>query len=315
MNPTINDVKPVDPILTNVALQYMQNDARFIADKVFPGVPVDTDSGTYFTFDKKYWLSDEMVPRAPGQKYPRGIFNMGTDTYTTYQWALAKDIADEVDASNRSPMNLRQAATRWLASKALIRKERLWAAAFMTTSVWGTDKTDATKWSTTDTSDPIKDVGLGRRTMSQATGFEPNVMIMGEIVLDRLIEHPDMAGKIQYVKAATAANIRAALAELFQIEQILVGKAIYNSANEGQSASVSPIIDDDCLLLHVTSAPSIEEPSAGYGFHWAPGGGLGSIRPPYRDEEAETDLVRFKMQLTYKKVAADLGYFFSDITD
>lgn len=315
MNPTINDVQKVEPILTNILKGYFQEESRFIADRIFPGVQVNNDSGTFFTFDKKYWFSDEMKRRAPGQKYPRGEFQMGSDTYKTEQWALAKEIADETEANNQAPMSLERAAVRWLGLKALTRKERMWAADFMKTSVWGTDKTDATKWSTTDTSDPIGNVNTARRTISQLTGYRPNTMIMGEIVHDRLIEHPDIIARIQYVKESTPDALDSVLGQLFRVPRIFIGEAIYNSANEGQTESMAPIFDDDLLLLYVTGAPSIEEPSAGYGFYWQPGGGLGGIQPPYRDEEAQANLIRLKFQLDYKVVATDLGYFFSDITD
>lgn len=315
MNPTINDVQQVEPVLNNVLLGYFQNERRFIADRVFPGVRVDKDSGTYYTFDKKYWFSDEAKRRAPGQAYPRGEFGVSTGTYKTEQWALAKDIADEEEANNQMPMSLERAAVRWLGLKALIRKERQWASEFMATGVWGTDKTVTNKWSDTTNGDPIGDIQTGRRTVSQATGFAPNALVLGEIVRDRLIEHPDVISRIQYVQAATPDSVEAVLASLFRVGRILVAEAIYNSANEGQTATMAPIIDDDALLLYVTDAPSIVEPSAGYAFYWEPGGGLGAIQPMYRDEEAQANLVRFKMQFDYKKVAADLGYFFTDVTD
>jgi hypothetical protein len=315
MNPTINDVQQIEPVLTNILTAYFQSESRFIADRVFPGVPVDKDSGTFYTFDKKYWFSDEMKRRAPGQKYPRGEFGVGTDTFKTEQWALAKEIVDEAQANSQLPMSLERAAVRWLGLKALIRKERMWASSFMTTGVWATDDSLSNKWSDTTNGDPVKDIATARRAMSHLTGFRPNVLIMGEIVRDRLIEHPDIAERVKYVQRATADNLEGALGELFRVPRILIGEAIFNSANEGQAEVMAPLFDDDALLLYVTDAPSIEEPSAGYSFHWAPGGGLGTIQPPYRDEEAQADLVRFKMQLVYKKVASDLGYFFPDCVD
>ena len=46
--PTINDVQAVEPVLTNLLIGYMQADDRFVASKVFPIVPTDKDSGTYY---------------------------------------------------------------------------------------------------------------------------------------------------------------------------------------------------------------------------------------------------------------------------
>ena len=104
------------------------------------------------------------------------------------------------------------------------------------------------------------------------------------------------------------------LPQIFNIPNIYVGQAIYNSANEGQTASMSAIFDDDALLLYVTGTPSVFEPSAGYSFSWAPGGGMGGVRSYYADSK-DAMMLKFKMQLVHKVVATDLGYFFSDVTD
>jgi hypothetical protein len=58
--PTVNDVGAVETVLTNMLVGYMQADSRFVADKVFPGVPVLKDSGTYYVFTKKYWFLNQM---------------------------------------------------------------------------------------------------------------------------------------------------------------------------------------------------------------------------------------------------------------
>lgn len=312
--PTVNDVQLVEPVLTNALISYMQAESRFIADRVFPAVPVANDSGTIPIFTKKYWFTDEMEDRAPGQKYPRGDFAVESTTYKTHQWALSTPIPDEVEANNQFPMALESAAVRWLGGKALIRRERLFAAAAMATSVWETDKTVDNKWSDYSASDPVSDILTGKRTISQSTGFTPNTMIMGEIVRDRLSNHPDLLDRIKYVTMATQGSVDAALSQIFAIGQIFVAPAIYNSANEGQTASMGAIIDDDALLLYVTSAPSLYEPSAGYSFNWAPGGGMGAIRR-YYDDESDATFIKNKMQMVHKVTATDLGYFFSDVTD
>ena len=64
--PTINQVQAVDPVLTNMLVGYQQADNRFIADRLFPQVQVDKDSGTYYILTKKYFFLNEMQERAPG---------------------------------------------------------------------------------------------------------------------------------------------------------------------------------------------------------------------------------------------------------
>jgi len=312
MQPTGNDVQLVEPVLTNMLLGYMQDDMRFIAPRVFPYVTVAKDSGTYGIFTKKYWFSDKMEPRAYGGDYPRTGFGVESSTYATLQYALAVPIADETRANSTLPMDLESAAARYLAQQSLIRKERAFSADFMKTSVWGTDDTSAADWSNFSTSDPVANVETAKRTISANTGFAANTMVMGEIVRSSLINHPDLLDRVKYTAAATQAAIEQAIAAIFGVQNFWVSMASYNSANEGQDASMSAIIDDDCLICHVSPNPGIFTASAGYTFTWAPGGGAGSIYN-VRDNFNDADIIKAKEQWDQKVVAADLGYFYSDI--
>jgi hypothetical protein len=310
--PTQNDLHPVDPILTNLVHGYMNAQEDFVATRALAPVAVTEKSGTFFKFDKKYWFTDEMEERAPGAPYARSGFGVSTDTYATSQWALAKPIADEDRASSQLPMDLETASVEWLGAKALIRKERMFAAEFMATGKWATDNTTATDWDDS-TSDPVADIQLARRTVRQSTTKNPNTMVIGEIVKDALLIHPDIIDRIKATQAATAANIMTALAAIVEMQQILVGGALWNSANEALTEVMAPIIDDDALLMYVDGAAGVFKPTSAKLFHWAPGGGMGGVRPKFRDEENDADLLKYKMQIVMKMVANDLGYFFSDI--
>jgi hypothetical protein len=311
--PTVSDVQPVDPILTNLALGYMQADSRFVADKVFPGVSVDKDSGTYFIYTKKYWFLNEMKTRAPGGQYARAGFGVESSTYVTQQWALSYPIPDEVQANSQLPLSLESLGARWLSQQAMIRKELSFSTDFMKTSVWGTDDTTTTDWDDFTSGDPRNDILTAVRTISNNTGYKANTIVMGNIVEQALLLHPDILDALKYTAAANLANVRGALAAMLGLSQILVAEAVYSNTNENAAFAATNIIDDDALVCYVEPSPSPFSASAGYSFFWQPGGGMGGIRPKWRDENADTDLLKFKMQWDQKAVATDLGYFFSDI--
>ena len=312
--PTVNDVQAIEPILTNMLVGFQQAQDRFVAMRAFPAIPVTNDSGTYYQFTQKYWFTDTMSYRAPGGQFPRGEFGVETGTFATLQYALEYAIADETRANSQVPMDLETAAVRWLNQKSLIRKEAAFSADFMKTSVWGTDGSVTAKFSDYDDSDPVKDIDTAVRTVSNATGFTPNTAIMGFIVHQRLRNHPDLIDRIKYVVQASMANIDNALSAVFGIPNWLVSRASYNSANEGQTASYSAIIDDDILVCYVTPSPGIFDASAGYTFAWGGGGGTGSIYN-VRDAKVHADLIQIKEQWDQVKVAAGLGYFYADCTD
>lgn len=311
--PTHSEIQAVDPVLTNILVGYMQDQDRFIASKIFPFVPVEKQSFTYYAFSKKYWFLDEIKSRAPGGHFPRSGYGVETATGFANMFGLEHPIADEARANNQTPMDLERAGLQWLAQQSLIRKERQFAADFMANSVWGTtDNNSTTDWDDFTNGDPVNDVLTARRTISNNTGFDGNTMTLGYIVHQALMNHPDIIDRVKYVQAATLANVEGALAAAFGVANYWVGKASFNSANEGQTFSASAIIDDDCLVCYCTPTPGIMTASCGYTFGWQGGGGQGSILS-YREAQTKSDVLQHSEAWDQKAVATDVGYLFLDV--
>jgi len=310
--PTINQVQTVEPVLTGILTAYQQAAERFVAGRVFPAVPVQTDSGSYLKLTKNYWFRDGLQRRAPGDPFIRLDFGTESATYKTKQYAADEAIADEERANSTLPLDLERAAIEHLGVASLIRKELQFAADFMKTGVWGTDNTSATDWDDTSTGDPIADLIDAAGVISGATGFMPNTLVVGAIVDRALMKHPDVLDRLKYTQAATQNNIRSALAAMLGIENYIVSSAISITSVEGQTDVYAPIIDDDALLLYVNPAAGWNGVSAGKTFVWQPGGGAGSIYT-YRDESRHADVIQHKEQWAQVAIAPELGYFFSDI--
>jgi len=310
--PTINDVQMVEPVLTNMMTAFRQGTERFIASRVFPVVNVATDSGTFYKFTKKYWYLDALQRRAPGDPFARLDFGVESDTYKTEQWAADYAIPDEVRANASAPLDLERAAVDFLGQKSMLRKEIQFAADFMKTGVWGTDNTSATDWDDFTNGDPIADLINAAGVVSSATGYQPNTLIVGEVVHRALMNHPDVIDRLKYVMAANQNNIRQSLMGLLGIENYLVAGAIYSNTNEAAAFSASPVIDDDALLLYVNPSAGPMGLSAGKTFVWEPGGGEGMLYR-YRDNSRHSDVIQHKEQWDQKVIAPELGYFFSDI--
>lgn len=311
--PTHSEVQVVDPVLTNLLVGYQQADSRFVATKMFPGVPLDKQSGTYYIFTKKYWFLDQLTARAPAGKFGRSGYGVSSAVALAQLWGLEHPIADETRSNNQTPMSLEQAGAQWLAQQSLIRKERAWASDFMALNVWGTDDNNATTdWDDFTNGDPVNDVLTARRTVSNNTGFDPNTVTVGYIVHQALVNHPDIIDRVKYVQQATAVNVESALAACFGVARYFVGKATYNSANENATFSASAIIDDDALICYCADTPGIMTASAGYTFFWQDGGGLGVVGS-YRDQSVKSDILQHSEAWDQKAVATDLGYFFADV--
>ena len=310
--PTINDVQAIDPILTNMLIGYMQEDNRFVAGRVFPAVSVDKDSGTYYIMTKKYFFFDDLKVRAPGTDFGQLGFGVSTSTYATLQWAGEIPLADEVRANSQLPMDLESAAIRRLAQAALIRKEVAFSADFMATGKGWTDDTTTTDWDDFAAGDPAADVLTAKMTISNATGNDPNTMVVGYVVHDALARHPDILDRIKYTRLATLGEVEGLIGPALGIETYLVAKSSYSNTNENASFSATAIIDDDALICYVDPGAGVFGATAGKTFVWQPGGGAGTIYTR-RDDGKHANMVQHKEQWDQVMTASDLGYFFSDV--
>lgn len=321
IQPSRSDVH-VDRPLTNISIAFMQAAQNFVADRVFPVVPVGKQTDKYFTYDRGMFNRDEMQRRAPGSESAGASYKLSTDSYGAEVWALHRDIADQVRANADTPLQLDREATEFLAGKALIRKEKNFATNFFATGVWTTERAGVAaapvgsqflRWDE-GASTPIEDVRQGASDMAVLTGFRPNKMVIGRRVYDALLDHPDIVGRIDRGQTAgTAIVMRQNLAALFELDEVLVMDAIENTANEGAANVHAFIGGKHALLAYAAPSPGIMVPSAGYTFSWTGflgAGALGTRMKRMRMEHLESDRVEIEMAFDHKKVAADLGSFF-----
>ena len=315
-NPQHSDVYVSEP-LTNISIAYLQNADNFVADRVFPMVPVKIQGGKFWTYNRGDFNRDEMQKRAPGTESAGSGYSVTTDTYYCEKWAIHKDIDDETRANESSVLDSDQDATEFLSQKALIRKERIWATNFFASSKWATDYTPSNLWSTDDGT-PIEDMSTAHRTILEATGLNGNTLVLGKLVKDKLVNHPDIVDRIKYGQTPGAPAIAQlqALAALFEVDRILVMKGVYNSAKEGQTESSSFIGGAHALLCHVASRPGLRTPSAGYTYGWTGllgGQAMGTAVSKFRMKHLKSDRIELEMAFDMKLVASDLGYFFDTV--
>jgi hypothetical protein len=152
--------------------------------------------------------------------------------------------------------------------KLLIRRDRFFVSKYMTTGVWGTDATGTAAsaggvpgttspvyWDDDANGDPFTDIAFGQTTVLQNTGFLPNVLLISWNVFQALRKHPLVVDRIKYTNPAFAGTItEALLAQAFAVDQVIVSKAIYNSAAENLTASMAFVAPKSALLCYRPSS-------------------------------------------------------------
>jgi Phage major capsid protein E len=318
--PDVGDVH-VNQLLTNISVAHYNQPSDYIADQVFPVLYHAKQSDLVPKYDKGFFFADEgnAMLRAPGTKAVRTGFKVSTDSFFCQNWAVGFPIPDELRANQDSPFDMDRDGTLLVTELIRIRRERAWATDHMTTGIWSTDTTVPTKWNDV-TSDPLLDVTNAKRTVRQLIGRDPNVLVMGRIVWDRLKDNPEILDRIKGGSSTgnPAVVNKTLVAQLFEVEKILVGEALYRSTAEGAAVTLTPIMDDDALLVYVPPRASLLTPAAGYTFVWesmAAGRGAPQYTLKYREGPEKMDVIEEHTWFDHKILEPGGGVFFSDVVD
>lgn len=327
--PTAGDVHVNTP-LTNMSVAYMQDAKNFIADRVFPNLPVQKQSDRYYIYNRGDFNRDEMEVRAPGTESKGSGYDLdNTPTYFANKYAFHKDIPDDIRSNSDSVLDADRDATLYLAQKALIKRERVWAANYFATGKWTTLYTGVSASPGTGTvlqwndknATPIEDVRAAKTAILLLTGFEPNVLVLGRQVYDKLADHPEFIDRVKYGQTGSSANTPAKanleiMAQLFEVDEVLVMNAIYNTAAQGATDSNSFVGGKSALLVYRTKTPGLLVPTGGYTFSWTGYLGAsanGTRMKKFRMEQLGSDRAEIEMAFDLKLVGADLGAFFTTI--
>lgn len=336
-NPTAGDVH-VNVPLTNISIAYMQDAAGFVADKVFPNIPVMKQSDRYFRYDRSDFWRNQFERRAPGTESAGSGWKIdSTPTYYATVWALHKDIDDQIRANADNPLNMDRDATTWLSQQAMIAREVTWAANYFTTGVWsgvtGSTGTDITgvgsapstnqvlQWDQAN-STPIQDVKANSDLIHLLTGIRPNKLTVGRQVWTKLSDHAEIIDRIKYTSGNNNPAIvsKQAAAALFELDEILVMDGIQATSAENPAFETSKttafIAGKQALLSYAAPNASLLQPSGGYTFSWTGllgAGGAGQRISTFRMEWLKADRVEGEMAYDQKLVSSDCGVFFTSI--
>lgn len=317
----------IDRAMTNISVAYLQDASAFIADKVFPIVPVRRQSDVFYVYNKGDFMRDEAQVRGAGTESAGGDYGVAaSDPYHCRKHAFHYDVTEEERANYDEPLNADTDATEFVSQKMLIRREMEWASKFFKTGVWGTEITgtdsnpssgQAIKWNLA-TSNPILDITNAAVQMASETGYRPNTLVLSPFAFNALKNHEDILDRIKYTQKGIVTTDL--LATLFEVQHVYVAWSVVNSAAKGAADSVSFIMGKHALLCYANPSPALRKPSAGYIFAWTGLEGAGAygnriVRLPMDVLGLGTERIEGEIAFDAKKICGDLGVFFKDIVD
>lgn len=318
--------------LTNMGLAYYQNAANYFAKAIFPICRVQLSADNYYIFNKEDLLRDNWQRKPAYGKTMPAVVSEHTDTYRCQvdQMIMGIDEIRQTDLQRRQGPSIRdprQQRTKTIAEQANIHQDRLFANAFFRSGVWANEWTGIDDTNTgdkqfikfsNDNSDPIQFIADQKTEMHEQTGRMPNKLAIGANVFNALRQHPGILDRVKYggSTANPASVTKNVLAQLFEVDELVVMMSIYNQAKQGAEADMAFIGDPNALLLaYATDAPAVDEPSAGYIFTWDMLGD-GQLLPIFHypgEPGTHSEYVEGLMAYDMKKTADDLAVFCKDV--
>lgn len=261
-----------DVALTNVAIAY--KNASYIAGGIAPEVIVRRQSNKYFTYDPdREALRSTVDHRAPGAEANEVHFDLSSDSYFCDDHALESVIPDEERENSDTPLQPEVDRTEFLADKILLNEEIGLAAILRDdTVIPATDLANANDRWDQDTVDPAADIEDARSAIVAATQTMPNVLVLPFDVYKKVRNNPKVTERVKYSRLGVVGPEE--LAQLFDVERVLVPRAVRNTAAAGQPAVLETIWGKDALLLHVPPRAGLKVIAPVLTFVWsqAPGG-------------------------------------------
>lgn len=314
----------IDRAMTNVSVAYLQDASAFIADKVFPIIPVKRQSDVYYQYSKEDFMRDEAKVRGAATESAGGDYGVEAQSpYYCKKHAFHKDVTPEERANYDEPLDADKDATIFVSQKMLIRREMEWASKFFKSGVWGREIAGAdtagvnaaVKWDM-PTSNPIKDITDAAVKMASETGYKPNTLVLSPYAFYALKNHEDILDRIKYTQKGIVTEDL--LAQLFEVDRVFVAWSVVNSAKKGADASVDFIYGKGALLCYSTPTPALRTPTAGYIMSWTGLEGAGAygnriVRLPMDMLGLGTERIEGEMAFDAKLICKDMGVFFKDI--
>lgn len=297
---------PINPALTAIALGY--GNERFIADAVLPRTPVGAMEFKY----TKYSLGDAFtIPNTKvGRKGKPSEVEFGStdDTASCEDYGLELPIPYRDIESAQGRFDPLGRGTELLSELvALDREKRVADAVFSAANYVGHTAAAAKKY-TDATANPVGEVLAALDSMV----MRPNVGVLGRSAYTGLIQHPKVVAAYNRVGDAGSGKVPLPfLADLLELDEILVGEGWYNSAKPGKAPTMVRLWTDSfALLVRGKNVSTVGGVSFGYTAEWG-----NRVAGNWDDKDIGLrGGVRVRVGESVKEliVANDLGYLITD---
>ncbi|MQT13647.1 capsid protein [Segnochrobactrum spirostomi] len=303
---------PVNPVLTGIVIAY--KNAAFIADRVFPRVGPALSKRefkwNYFPFGQQITIPDGRV----GRKSEPNVLEFETEerTGSVVDFGFDDIVPNDDIANAPEGQDPRAFAAERLADTLMLVREQRVAAMTFDPSTYPTSNvltlSGSSQWSS-DSSHPVDNVIDAKDSMVA----DPNVMVIGRAGWSKLRRNPQVIASIRPSGTQEGVATLQAVADLFELDAIVVGSAFYNAARPGQPVQRTRLWGNSAALLSLNPLARSIDGSPTFG--WTAEFGTkvsGTLDEP---KVGLRGSVRVRVGESVREIVAapDLGFLFQSI--
>lgn len=316
--------------LTNMSIAYFQQQNDYIATHMFPAIPVQHSTSSYYIFSRADLARDNVQRKPQFGKVQPMVISSTTDTYRCEvdQVILGLDQIAQTDiqrANIPGAADPRKAKVQTATEQIYTHLDILWAKKFFQPGVWNNEMQGVTASPSgsqflkfTDANfNPIQFFDNLKIDMKRRGRRKPNKICFGTKAWIGMKNNPFILDRVIGTGGTNnpALVTEKAVAEILGFDEVMICEGTFNAAGIGAPEDMRYICDESgCLVVHTPSSASIDTPSAGYSFMWDMlGNGQTIAFDQFEGERGtHTEFIEGLCSSCFKITAQDLGVYLRD---
>ncbi|NQD39977.1 hypothetical protein [Glutamicibacter halophytocola] len=259
--------KYLDQALTNVANAWQNEQEDFIAEKLFPVVPVKKKTFKIPEYGKENLeLPGSIVRTGLSKAKSAAQSRTYKDAAPLQELAMSTFVTRDDYEMSDEPFEPESDATEFLMEQITLAQEKALADKLTDATIITNNRTlsGTSQWSDYTNSDPISDI---QKAVTSKKFIKFNTLAMSRETYLTLISHPVILERFKYTQGGAVSKEQ--LLQLFGpfgIKNIFIGQASANMSPEGVDEDIQGIWGRDVLVGYVTDRPTRKTINGGYTF-------------------------------------------------
>jgi len=288
--------------ISQALIEAPQADIGLIGSQLLPLQNVDAKAGTYLKVQLAggELLTNNALARESGSSYSRGIRSFSSANYATNEVGLEELIPDDAAKDLNRFFAYESETAKFLLRQLKLSHEKrvsdlLWNS---TTPFTIADQTRAVAYTQAlvATVDVARDVAAAKLALAQY-GYEANCVAMSANVFELIRRSTLLQNQFFGVISNTGARLlsEAEIAAALGVQNLLVGRAAYNTAGKNKTYSGSFVVPDTKIIVGQIAGGEFTAGGIGRTLVWSGDSAGGFVSESYRDEARRSQVLRVRM--------------------